>query len=173
MIDELQKHLIIEKLTETSIENNGYVMIDDILSYVDVDFSMEEIDKLCEVLFSRGIIIQSETNDCELCDLGNYHNKRINYEYNIPIVVLTKKYILLNRVSIENLNTEKIELAFNYDTNMIRMMASNNGLSIKDTRLFSKGFFNYFRIKEQGMYIATFNQNDKALYVDLNKKLKR
>lgn len=89
----------------------------------------------------------------------------------LPVVSLSKNSIVLNKVSREKLDTEKIELAYDLDSNVIRIKSSEDGQVMKKTKVFAKGFFNHFNISKPGKYTAEYNQEENALYVDLNKNL--
>lgn len=68
----------------------------------------------------------------------------------------------------EKLNTKKVELAFNSDKNIMRIKSSeNNGMEIKKTKLFGKGFFNQFEITKKGKFEAEYDPKENALYVKL------
>ena len=56
------------------------------------------------------------------------------------IVSLSKDFIALNKISREKLNTDRVELAYDRDSEVIRIKASPEGQAIKKTRVFSRGF---------------------------------
>ena len=85
-----------------------------------------------------------------------------------PIVSFSKTSIVFNNVAREKLDTEAIELAFDTDTNTMRIKATDNGMNIKKTKVFGKGFFNQFGINKKGKFVAEFNPDERALYVNLN-----
>lgn len=84
------------------------------------------------------------------------------------VVSLSKTSIVLNNVAREKLNSANIELAFDKDSNTIRIAASENGMPMKKTKVFGKGFFNQFGIAKKGRFKADFNASEKALYVSLD-----
>lgn len=86
----------------------------------------------------------------------------------LPMVTLSKNSIVLNKQAREKLNTEKVELAYDRETNIIRIKAAQDGQSIKKTKVFSKGFFNHFNIATKGKFTADYDEQENALYVDLN-----
>lgn len=88
-----------------------------------------------------------------------------------PLVTLSKNSIVLNKDARLKLNAEKVELAFDSDNRTIRVKASEDGQNIKKTKLFARGFYNHFNINVTGKYKAEYNENENALYVDLNKGL--
>jgi len=87
----------------------------------------------------------------------------------LPLVTISKNSIVLNKHAREKLNTEKVELAFNKEKNIIRIKASEDGQNIKKTKVFGRGFFNHFYITSKGKYQADYDEEENALYVDLNK----
>lgn len=89
----------------------------------------------------------------------------------LAIVSLSKNSLVLNKVAREKLNTDKIELAYDRDTNKIRIRASEDGQTMKKTKVFAKGFFNHFDLNKKGKFAAEYDQDENALYVDLAKSL--
>lgn len=84
------------------------------------------------------------------------------------IVSLSKTSIVLNNVVREKLGTERIELAFDREKNIMRIKAAENGgMEIKKTKVFGKGFFNQFGITKKGKFPAVFDETEKALYVQI------
>lgn len=86
----------------------------------------------------------------------------------LPLVTLSKNSIVLNKHAREKMNTEKVELAYDKDTNTIRIKATEDGQSIKKTKVFSRGFFNHFNILTKGKFQAEYDEIQNALFVDLN-----
>lgn len=87
-----------------------------------------------------------------------------------PIVKLSKTTFILNKVAREQLNTpEYVELAFDKDTNTIRIRPStvDDGNALKKTKVLAPGFFEDFEISSPGAYNAKYNQGENALYVNL------
>jgi hypothetical protein len=85
----------------------------------------------------------------------------------IPLVSLSKNSIVLNKTSREKLNAESIELAFDSDTNTIRIVGSADGQTLKKTKVFAKGFFNHFGINKKGKFQANYDETENALFVEL------
>jgi hypothetical protein len=85
------------------------------------------------------------------------------------IVSLSKNSIVLNKIAREKLNASSIELAYDRDTNLIRIKHSEDGQTVKKTKVFARGFFNQFNITKKGRFAAEFEEG--ALFVDLNKNL--
>ncbi len=86
-----------------------------------------------------------------------------------PVVRLSKLSLVLNKVAREKLNNpEHLELAFDSETGSIRIRPiGTGGLAVKKTKIFAKGFFESFKIKASGNYVADFNEQENALYVNL------
>jgi len=88
----------------------------------------------------------------------------------LPLVTLSKNSMVLNKHAREKLNTEKVELAYDPEINVIRIRANNDGQNIKKTKVFSRGFFNHFEITAKGKFPAEYDEKERALYINLNKK---
>lgn len=87
----------------------------------------------------------------------------------VPIVSLSKSSIVLNSVARQKLGKNKIELAFDRDSKTIRIKAvDEGGLDMRKTKVFGKGFFNYFGINKKGKYEARYDPNENALYAKLH-----
>lgn len=86
----------------------------------------------------------------------------------VPVISLSKSSIVLNSAAREKLNSSNIELAFDRGSSTVRIKASENGMPLKKTKVFGKGFFNQFGISKRGKFKAEFDPNERALYVDLN-----
>ena len=90
-------------------------------------------------------------------------------EGKLPLVTLSKNSIVLNKQAREKINSEKVELAYDKETNTIRIKGTENGGQfIKKTKVFGKGFFNFFDIVKRGKFIAKFDESENALIVELN-----
>ena len=68
----------------------------------------------------------------------------------LPLITISKNSIVLNKHAREKLNTEKVELAYDKEKNVIRIKATEDGQNIKKTKVFSRGFFNHFYITAKG-----------------------
>lgn len=85
-----------------------------------------------------------------------------------PMISLSNTSIVLNNVAREKIQTERIELAYDNDLSMIRIKAvEDGGILLKKTKVFGKGFFNQFNLNKKGKYVATFDEEEKALFVQL------
>jgi len=87
----------------------------------------------------------------------------------LPLITISKNSIVLNKHAREKLSINRVELAFDPETNIIRIKASNNGQNIKKTKVFGRGFFNHFGITVKGKFPAEYDENEKALYVNIDK----
>ncbi|OPY58950.1 MAG: hypothetical protein A4E55_00556 [Pelotomaculum sp. PtaU1.Bin035] len=90
----------------------------------------------------------------------------------LPLVTISKNSMVLNKHAREKLCAEKVELAYDSETNTIRVKATEDGQNIKKTKVFSRGFFNHFGIAAKGKYQAEYNEKERALYVNLDKMQK-
>lgn len=86
----------------------------------------------------------------------------------LPLVSLSKNSIVLNKTAREKLKAENVELAFDRETNTIRIRASKDGQIVKKTKVFARGFFNHFGLDKKGRFTASYEENENALYVDLS-----
>ena len=88
-----------------------------------------------------------------------------------PIISLSKNSIVLSKIAREKLkNPEKIEIAYDTDQNMLRIKPDENGLVMKKTKVFAKGFFNHFEINKKGKFPASYDEEENALFVNLNER---
>ncbi|NHM28511.1 hypothetical protein G7K71_16345 [Desulfofundulus sp. TPOSR] len=86
-----------------------------------------------------------------------------------PMVSFSKSSIVLNNVAREKLGAQHVELAYDRDARVIRIRAvEEGGMQIKKTKVFGKGFFKHFNISPRGKYEARFDENERALYVQLD-----
>jgi hypothetical protein len=98
--------------------------------------------------------------------------KRSKKEYKAPIVSLSKTSIVLSKMAREVLNfPEYIELAFNKDSDTIRISPSNidEGYALKKTKVVAKSFFKYFQLDVKGKYNANYGSEENALFVSLRR----
>lgn len=85
-----------------------------------------------------------------------------------PQVSFSKNSIVLNNVAREKLGSNNVELAYDRETNTIRIRAlPEGGMQIKKTKVFGKGFYNHFKIYPRGKFEAIFDEKERALYVKL------
>ncbi|HBV98049.1 MAG: hypothetical protein JL50_00920 [Peptococcaceae bacterium BICA1-7] len=85
-----------------------------------------------------------------------------------PVVSLSKTSVVLNNVAREKLGSSRVELAYDKQSNVIRIKgATEGGIELKKTKMFGKGFFNKFGITQKGKFEAEYNPDEDALYVKL------
>ncbi len=88
----------------------------------------------------------------------------------VPLVTLSKNSIVLNKIAREKLKADKVELAFDNDSNTLRITPSGEGQTVKKTKVFARGFFNHFNIEKKGKFNAIFDDKENALFVSLDKE---
>ncbi|MFZ5645166.1 MAG: hypothetical protein ACOY46_16445 [Bacillota bacterium] len=87
----------------------------------------------------------------------------------VPVISLSKSSIVLNNVARQKIGKNKIELAFDRDTQTLRIKAvDEGGLEMRKTKVFGKGFFNYFDINKKGKYEARYDPDENALYATIH-----
>jgi len=87
----------------------------------------------------------------------------------LPLVSLSKNSLVMNNKAREKLSKpEAVELAFSKSTNTIRIRPSKDGLNVKKTKVFAKGFFNHFGISKKGRYAAQYDEAENALFVSID-----
>lgn len=89
----------------------------------------------------------------------------------LAMVSLSKNSIVLNKIAREKVNADKFELAFDRDSNTIRIMPSKEGQIMKKTKIFAKGFYKHFGINKTGKFAVKYIPEENIMYVDLNKSL--
>lgn len=84
-------------------------------------------------------------------------------------VAVSKNHITLNRNLVTKLNADHIQLAYDRDEKVIRVSAASpdSGLILNKTRIGAKGFLQYFGIDNKGKFPATFNEEEKSIYIQL------
>jgi len=84
------------------------------------------------------------------------------------VVSLSKTSVVLNNVARDFLNAKRVEIAFDRESNLMRIASvTEGGLEIKKTKMFGKGYFNQFAITKRGKFEARFDLEQKALFVQL------
>ena len=87
----------------------------------------------------------------------------------VPTVSFSKSSIVLNSIAREKLNSQQVELSYDNETKMVRIRAiENGGMQIKKTKVFGKGFFKYFGINPLGKCEARYDEQERALYININ-----
>lgn len=85
------------------------------------------------------------------------------------IVSLSRNSLVLNKFAREQLNSDNIDLAYDAETNTIKISPSRDGLVMKKTKVHAAGFFTHFGIEVKGKFEAEYNKDNHSLYVDLGK----
>ncbi|NQS75077.1 MAG: hypothetical protein HQP61_01350 [Peptococcaceae bacterium] len=82
-------------------------------------------------------------------------------------VAISKNHLTLNKKLAEKFDTRYVELAFDRETNTIRIKAANgeNGLVLNKNKIGARGFFKHFNIQQKGKYAAIFNEEEKTILV--------
>jgi len=93
----------------------------------------------------------------------------VYYPRSENFVSVSKNHITLNRNLAARLNADHVELAYDRDAKQIRITAvgSDSGLIINKTRIGAKGFLQYFGIENKGKFPATFNEEERSIYIQL------
>lgn len=83
----------------------------------------------------------------------------------LPEIRISKQSIVLNKKARSLIQTESLELAYDGNSKTIRIRgAEENGINMKKTKVYAKGFLDHFNIKGKGKFIAEFNEEEKALF---------
>ena len=87
----------------------------------------------------------------------------------VPIISLSKTSIVLNTIARERIGTNRIELAFDPSSKTLRVRGvTEGGIEMRKTKVFGKGFFNYFGINQKGKFEARYNPTENSLYAPLS-----
>lgn len=84
-----------------------------------------------------------------------------------PIISLSKNSIVLNKIARKKLPAECFELAFDPQKRIIRIKPNRDGISMKKTKVYARGFFKHFNIDYKGRFLADFRPEENALFVEL------
>ena len=84
----------------------------------------------------------------------------------LPEIKISKQSIVLNKTARNLIQADKLELAYDKDNRMIRLKKSDeNGVTLKKTKIYAKGFLEHFHIQERGKCSADYREAENALYV--------
>lgn len=88
------------------------------------------------------------------------------------LVSITKHHIRLGNKMAAKLHGDQVEVAYDKDTNKLRIRDTNeDGLKVTNNKIGARGILNYFDISvTKGNFVAEYNPEDNAVYVDLNKR---
>jgi len=85
-----------------------------------------------------------------------------------PIVSFSKSSIVLNKIAREKLGAQYVELAYDQDLKTVRIRAvEEDGIQIKKTKVFGKGFFKHFGINLKGRHESIYDEKEKSLFVKI------
>lgn len=84
-----------------------------------------------------------------------------------PLVSLSKNSIVLNKIARQTLPSDRFELAFDPERRIIRIKPSRDGISLKKTKVYARGFFKHFGIHYKGKFSAHYRPEENALFVEL------
>jgi len=86
-------------------------------------------------------------------------------------VAITKHHIRIGNKLASQIKGDRIEIAFDKDSNTLRIQGTNEGMKVTKNKIGARGIFKYFNLEEtKGNFTAEYNADDNAVYVDLNKK---
>lgn len=85
------------------------------------------------------------------------------------VVAISKNHLTLNKILTAKLNPSYVQLAYEPDTKTIRIKLSGdeNGLIVNKNKIGARGFFKHFNIQNKGKYNATYDENEKAVFIRL------
>ncbi|MDD3653863.1 MAG: hypothetical protein PHO01_06735 [Desulfotomaculaceae bacterium] len=85
------------------------------------------------------------------------------------IVSVSKNHLTLNKRLITKLNPSYVQLAYDSETKTIRIKPSSDesGLIVNKNKIGARGFFKHFKIQNKGKFNATYDENEKAVYIRL------
>ncbi|AGL01102.1 hypothetical protein [Desulfoscipio gibsoniae] len=88
------------------------------------------------------------------------------------LVSITKHHIRLGNKMADKLNGDQVEVAYDKDTNKLRIRGvDEGGIKVTKNKIGARGIFNYFDIDVlKGSFVAEYDQEDNAVYVDLNRR---
>lgn len=151
--------------------DNGCLFSSQIINTLsNINISICEYERLLEILNDNGVIIFDSKREAEEYIKNKSKNgstKNID-ELSLPGVKISKQSIVLNKKARNLLNAESVELAFDKGNKTIRIKkVSEGGIKIKKTKVYSKGFFEHFKIQEIGKYSTEYKEDEKALFVKI------
>jgi len=84
-----------------------------------------------------------------------------------PIVTLSKNAIKLNKMALDKLNSDTIEVAYDPDLRLIRLRAAKKGFPVEKKKISGRAFFKHFNIDVQGKFPARYDEKGQCLLVDI------
>lgn len=91
---------------------------------------------------------------------------------NENLVSITKHHIRLGNKMADKFNGAQVEVAYDKDTNKLRIRSvDDGGMKITNNKIGARGIFKYFNLEGlKGNYPVELDENDNAIYVNLNSK---
>lgn len=87
------------------------------------------------------------------------------------IVSISRNSLVLNKFAREQLNSDSVDLAYDAETNRIKISPSSDGFVINKTKVHAADFFAHFSIEEKGKFETEYNKDNQSIYVDLDKSI--
>lgn len=85
-----------------------------------------------------------------------------------PIVTLSKNAIKLNKMALDKLNSDIVEVAYDPELQTIRLRAARKGFPIEKKKISGRAFFKHFNINVLGKFPARYDENGQCLLVDIS-----
>jgi flagellar hook protein FlgE len=84
----------------------------------------------------------------------------------LPEIKISKQSIVMNKKARNLIQADRLELAYDTDGKTLRIKrAEEDGINLKKTKVYAKGFLEHFNIQEKGRFLADYKEDDEALYV--------
>lgn len=84
-----------------------------------------------------------------------------------PIVTLTKNTIKLNKLALDKLQSDIIEVAYDPEQHIIRLRAAKKGFQVEKKKISGRAFFKHFNIEVLGKFPARYDENEQCLLVNI------
>jgi len=86
------------------------------------------------------------------------------------MVSITKHHIRLGNTLADKIKGERVEVAYDKDTNKMRIMeVAEGGMKISNGKIGASGVFKFFDIQnKKGSFKAEFNETENAIFVQLS-----
>jgi hypothetical protein len=84
----------------------------------------------------------------------------------LPEIKISKQSIVMNKKARNLIQADRLELAYDTDGKTLRIKrAEEDGINLKKTKVYAKGFLEHFNIQEKGRFLDDYKEDDEALYV--------
>ncbi|MDI6906171.1 MAG: hypothetical protein QMC81_01610 [Thermoanaerobacterales bacterium] len=84
-----------------------------------------------------------------------------------PIVTLSRGAIKLNKMALDKLNSDTVEVAYDPELQLIRLRAAKKGFPIEKKKISGRAFFKHFNIDVLGKFPARYDEKGQCLLVDI------